>query len=212
MKAAALLAAVVVAAPLAAQSSRLRVDVELDGAALSSQPAIGAVNSYLSGSTFGGEGWLGLGPVRLDLGYWQGSLTTQNGPAADEDVVEGKALLGVAPAKWLTISGGPYARAYTTPAGTERWFTWRVQARVEEPIVAGTVSGYGELWVVAATSVNVVQPFSSGQGGNVGLRLTPPRWPVWLTLGYGVEQIRLGDGSRLDTVNRVRFGVGYSRR
>jgi len=212
-RAAVLAAALALAAPpLAAQSSRLRADFELDGAAVSSAPAIGAVNSFLSGGTFGGEGRFGLGPVRLDLGYWQGRLTGQSGPAVDEDVVEGKVLLGIAPTRWLTVSGGPYARAYTTPAGTERWFTWRVQARVDQPIVPTTVTGYAELWIVAATTVNVVQPFSSGRGGNVGLRVSPQRWPVWLTLGYGVEQIRLGDGARLDTVNRVTFGVGYSRR
>ena len=212
MRSAALLLAAALAAPLAAQTSRLRADIELDGVAISSAPAIGSVNSYLSGSTFGGAGRLALGPVRLDLGYWQGSLTTQSGPAANEDVVEGQALLGIAPVRWLTLSGGPAARAYTTPGGTERWFTWRVQARVDEPLVEGVVSGYGEMWIVAATSVNVVQPFSSGRGGTFGLRVTPPRWPIWLTMGYGIEQIKLGDGSRLDTVNRVSFGVGYSRR
>jgi len=206
------LALLAAAGPLAGQVSRFHVEVEADGATISSAPEIGSVGSYLSGTTFGGEGRVAFGPVRLDLGYWQGSLSNQSGPAANEDVVEGKVLLGIAPVHWLTIAAGPYARAYTTPAGTERWFTWRIQGRAEQNIVPTTVTGYAELWIVAATTVNVVQPFSSGRGGTLGLRFSPQRWPVWLNLGYGVEQIRLGGGSRLDTVNRVSLGVGYSRR
>ena len=75
-----------------------------------------------------------------------------------------------------------------------------------------TVRGYAELWFVASSNVNVVQQFTSGRGGDVGLRLAPASWPVWLTLGYGIEQVRLGGGSRVDTVDRLRFGLGYTRR
>ena len=201
------------ALPLAAQSaSRLHFELEAGGAAIHSMPVIGSVSSTLSGTIFGGETRVGLGPVSLDLGYWQGSLTSDSGPASNEDVVEGKALLGVSPIHWFTISAGPFARAYTTPAGTERWLTWRIQGRVEDELVPATVKGYAELWFVASSNVNVVQPFTSGRGGNVGLRLAPASWPVWLTLGYGIEQVRLGAGSRVDTVDRLSFGVGYSRR
>lgn len=207
------LLAVVVAFPAAAQSaSRLRFEAEAGGAALYSTPVIGSVSSSLSGTEFGGRGRVGLGPVSLDAGYWQGHLTSQSGPAADEDVVEGQLFLGVSPIHWFTISGGPFARAYTTGAGTERWLTWRVQGRVEDALVPGAVQGYAEVWFVASGNVNVVQPFSSGRGGNVGLRLAPASWPVWFSLGYGIEQIRLGSGSRIDTVDRVSLGLGYGRR
>ena len=206
-------ALVVLGAPLAAQSgSRLHFELQVDGAAVYSTPVIGAVSSALSGSVFGGESRVGLGPVALDLGYWQGSLTSKSGPASNEDMVEGKVLLDVSPTHWFTISAGPFARAYTTPAGTERWLTWRVQGRVQQDLVPETVRGYAELWFIASSNVNVVQQFTSGRGGNVGLRLAPASWPVWLTASYGIEQIRLGSGSRLDTVDRVTFGVGYSRR
>jgi hypothetical protein len=199
--------------PLAAQGPRrVRYDFELDGSAISSMPLIGSVGSTLRGITFGGEGRAALGPVGLAVGYWQGHLSADAGPAQSEDVVEGKVLLTVQPVHWLTFGVGPFARAYTTSAGTERWFTWRVQARADGVIVPAVVRGYAELWAVASTSVNVVQPFSSGQGGEVGMRIYPPRWPVWLRLGYGIEQIKLGSGSRLDTVDRLTLGVGYSGR
>lgn len=197
---------------LAAQSpSRLYYEMQLDGSELYANPVIGSVSSSLSGTIFGGEGRIALGPVGLDLGYWQGTLNTQSGPQPSEDVVEGKALLGVSPVSWFRISAGPFARAYTTSAGTERWLSWRVQGRVEEPLVQGTVRGYAELWFIASSSVNVVQPFTSGRGGRLGLRVEPHRWPVWLTLGYGIEQTRLGSGSRIDTVDRITVGLGYSR-
>jgi len=206
--------AVVLACPalVAAQGSRFHFEVQLDGSAVHSNPVIGSVSSGLSGSLFGGEGRVGLGPVALDLGYWQGSLTSQSGPSANEDMVEGKALLALSPVRWFTIAGGPVARAYTTAAGTERWLTWRIQGRVDEELVPQTVQGYAELWFIASGSVNVVQPFTSGRGGNVGVRFAPAAWPVWLTLGYGIEQIRLGSGSRIDNVDRVTLGLGYSRR
>lgn len=205
---------VLLAAPalVSAQGARLRLDMQLDGSAVHSNPFIGNVASGLSGTLLGGEGRVGLGPVVLELGYWQGSLTSNTGPAGNEDVVEGKALLGVSPVRWFTISAGPVARAYTTNAGTERWLTWRIQGRVEEELVPETVRGDAELWFIASGTVNVVQPFTSGRGGRVGVRLAPARWPVWLTLGYGIEQIRLGDGSRIDNVDRVTLGVGFSRR
>jgi len=192
--------------------SRFNYEMQLDGAEVYANPVIGSVTSSLSGTVFGGEGRLAFGPVGLELGYWQGSLNTQSGPASNEDIVEGKALLGITPVRWFRISAGPFARAYTTPAGTERWLSWRVQGRVEQQLVPETVRGYAELWFVASSTVNVVQPFTSGRGGRVGLRLAPPRWPAWLTLGYGIEQVRLGSGSRIDTVDRVTLGVGYSRR
>ena len=132
---------------LAAQSpSRLHFEVQLDGSEVYANPTIGSVSSTLSGMVFGGEGRVALGPVGLDLGYWQGSLSTQSGLQPNEDVVEGKALLELAPIHWFTIAAGPYARAYTTTGGTERWLSWRVQGRVEQPLVPETVRAYAELW------------------------------------------------------------------
>ncbi|HZH41554.1 MAG TPA: hypothetical protein VFD85_11105 [Gemmatimonadales bacterium] len=213
-RAPALALAALVACPalIAAQGSRFHFEIQLDGSTAHSNPVIGSVSSSLSGTLFGGEGRVGLGPVALDLGYWQGSLTSNSGPAANEDMVEGKALLGISPVHWFTISGGPMARAYTTAAGTERWLTWRIQGRVEEELVPRTVRAYAELWFIASSSVNVVQPFTSGRGGRVSVRLAPAAWPLWVTLGYGIEQIRLGSGSRIDNVDRVTLGLGYSRR
>jgi hypothetical protein len=206
--------AVLLASPVlvAAQGSHLHFDVQLDGSTVHTNPVIGSVSSALSGTLLGGEGRVGLGPVSLEFGYWQGSLTSDSGPAANEDMVEGKALLGVSPVRWFTISGGPVARAYTTAAGTERWLSWRIQGRVDEELVPRTVQGYAELWFIASSTVNVVQPFTSGRGGRVGVRLAPAAWPLWVALGYGIEQIRLGSGSRIDNVDRVTLGVGYSRR
>jgi len=198
--------------PLSAQSPRLHFELEADGASIHSMPVIGSVTSTLSGSLFGGQTTVGLGAVRLEIGYAQGNLTSTSGPASNENVVEGKALLGVSPIRWFTISGGPVARAYTTPAGTERWLTWRIQGRVEDELVPATVQGYAELWFIASSNVNVVQQFTSGRGGDVGLRLAPASWPVWLRLGYGIEQIRLGSGSRVDNIDRLTFGLGYTRR
>ena len=194
---------------LAGQRSRLQFEAQLDGSAVYSNPVLGTVGS---GSMFGGEGRVGLGPVGLELGYWQGSLTSKSGPTATEDIVEGKALLGLSPLRWFTISGGPVARAYTTDAGTVRWLTWRIQGRVEDDLVPRTLRGYAELWFIASSSVNVAQTFTSGRGGRVSVRLAPQAWPVWLTLGYGIEQIRLGSGFRVDNVDRLTLGLGYSRR
>jgi hypothetical protein len=197
---------------VAAQGSRLHFDAQLEGSTVHTNPVIGSVSSALSGTLLGGAGRVQLGAVSLELGYWQGRLTSDSGPAANEDMVEGKALLGVSPVRWFTISGGPVARAYTTAAGTERWLSWRIQGRVDQELVPRAVQGYAELWFIASSTVNVVQPFTSGRGGNVGVRLAPAAWPLWVTLGYGIEQIRLGGGSRVDNIDRVTLGVGYSRR
>ena len=108
------------------------------------QPALGGAGQFarlrievpgesdlVSGMTAGVQGGLTLGKlVQLEAQYVQGSLHRDGGVAAgDRDLIEGQALLGLAPTPWLALAVGPRVRSLVTAAGTERWVRWEVRAR-----------------------------------------------------------------------------------
>ncbi len=202
-------------APLAAQS-RLRPLVEASAASLLVRSEVGPTTMTLKGTVVGGEGHLELGRIGLILGYAQGTLSPAGGGgggggAASQDVVEGKVLIAVRPAPWLTLQGGPQARAYVTAGGTQRWLLWRVQARAEPELVPDRVRSFVALFQIVSADINVVEQFDRGRGGEVGVLARLGHSALWARLGYGIEQIRLGGGARLETVDRVAVSVAVGR-
>jgi hypothetical protein len=195
--------------PLAAQvPSRFSGGLGVQGLHVLTE--VGPQVQRLSGTMLGGEGRLRFGPVRIHAEYWQGTVDPDSGAATSRDVVEGQLLLGVRPWAWLTLRVGPHARAYVTPAGTQRWLMWETQIRLEPVLVPGRVHGYLDVWRVAGASVNVPEAFSDGAGGAAGMVVQLARSPLWGRLGYGIERIRLG-GGRSESVDRLTLTVGIGR-
>jgi hypothetical protein len=210
---AALAAAVAFAAPLTGQGvSKFHPLVEAGAASLTERSQVGATTLSWRGTVLGADARVRLGPVGVTLGYWQGSLTPQGGTGGESpDVVEGRVLVGVRPVSWLAVQAGPFARAYVTAAGTQRWFLWRVQARAESELVPDRARSFVSLWQVVSADVNVVEPFNSGRGGEAGVLVKLGHSPLWARLTYNIEQIRMGGGARLETVDRVAVGVAVGR-
>jgi hypothetical protein len=212
---AALLAALgaALAAPLPAQGGgKFHPLIETGAASLQERSRLGASTLTWRGTTLGADARVRVGPVGLTVGYWQGSLSPQAGTGgASPDVVEGRVLLGVRIAGGLALQGGPFARAYVTAAGTQRWLLWRVQARVESQLVPDRAQTFVSLWQVVSADVNVVEPFDKGRGGEAGLLLRLGHSPLWARLSYNIEQIRMGGGARLETVDRVAVAVALGR-
>ncbi len=200
-------------APLAAQS-RLRPLVEASAVALHLRSEVGPTTTTLSGTVVGGEGNLQLGPIGLTLGYVQGTLSPAGGGGVggvSQDVVEGKLLIALRPASWLSLQGGPQARAYVSAGGTQRWLLWRVQARAEPELVPSRVRSFVALFQIVSADINLVEPFDVGRGGEVGVLARLGHSPLWARLGYGIEQVRLGGGARVETVERVTVSVALGR-
>jgi len=189
--------------PLAAQ--RLSLAGGASAARVQSLAPTGVMTEY-TGTVLGGTGQLAVGPVALELGYWQGSLT----PA--RDVVEARALVGVRVGGWLVLRGGPHVRSYVTRAGTERWVLWQVRVRTEQALVGPGVRVHAEGWRTVAGEVNAPQAFDRAQGGEVGLTLRPARGPFWVRLAYGLDDAKLGGAVRRETVELLSLGVGIGGR
>jgi hypothetical protein len=161
-----------------------------------------------SGTTVLGAGSLALGRVSLDVSYLQGKLD----PAAtvaggtSRDLIEGTVMLGLHPTDWLTLAGGPHARAYTLASGTQRWVFWEVRARAATAFVGSAARGYVELWRALSADANVPEQFNHAQGGEAGMILRLARAPLEARLGYRIDTAVLQ--SRTETVDGVVVGVG----
>jgi hypothetical protein len=197
--------------PLAAQS-RFRPLVETGAASLQERSRVGTTTLTWRGTVLGADARVRLGPVGVTLGYWQGSVSPQSGAGGESpDVVEGRLLVGVRPLEWLSLQGGPFARAYVTAAGTQRWLLWRLQARAESALIPDRARSFVGLWQVVAANVNVVESFNTGRGGEAGVLVRLGRSPLWGRLTYNIEQIRMGGGARIETVDRVAIAVALGR-
>jgi hypothetical protein len=165
-----------------------------------------------SGTTVLGAGSLALGRLSLDVSYLQGKLDPAAAVAGgtSRDLIEGTVMLGLHPTDWLTLAGGPHARAYTLSSGTQRWVFWEVRARAATAFVGSAARGYVELWRALSASANVPEQFDHAQGGEAGMILRLARAPLEARLGYRIDTAVLQ--SRTETVDGVVVGVGLSWR
>ena len=165
-----------------------------------------------TGSAFLGQGAIAIGRVELSASYLQGTLNHEGGSVAGRDLVEGTVLLGVRALQWLTLEGGPHARAYTLVGSTQRWLFWELRARAATTFVGSAAQGYAELWRAVAADANVPEPFDHAQGGEVGMILRMARAPLSARVGYRIDHAVLGGGTRVETVDGVVIGVGFAWR
>src|SRR5713101_8939863 len=170
-----LLVAALTAGELGAQALRPTGSASLVTARVRS--AVPAGIDQFTGSAFLGQGALAMGRVELSVSYLQGTLNHDGGSPAGRDLVEGTVLLGVRALDWLTLEGGPHARAYTLTGSTQRWLFWELRARAGTAFVGSAAQGYVELWRALAADANVPEPFDHAQGGEVGMILRLARAP-----------------------------------
>jgi hypothetical protein len=219
----ALLAPLLAAPPTLAAQRLWQWEVGLTGVGMRVHSYSGPTVQKLSGPVFGGQGQLVFANwVTLDLAYAQGVLSPSTGQAADRDVVEGYAQLGVRPFKWVSLRFGPHAWTYVSNAGTQRWFMLEGRARVQGEVFP-EIQTYLELWRVFSADVNVPQPFQTGMGGEGGISLRirdvpviPEQFPVRIRLGYGIQRVRMEGGNpvsvRQEIVDRFSLSIGIERR
>lgn len=166
----------------------------------------------VSGVVAGGEGALSVGPWRVEVEYWQGTLRPDAAGVPPRDAVEGKALLSVQPVGWFALKAGPHVRSYAIGGVTQRWVLWEGRARAEGLLVVPAVRGYVELWRAFSADVNVPESFDHAQGGEVGMRLRPARGPLHARIAYRIEHAGFGGGTRVETVEQFVLGLGLALR
>jgi len=166
----------------------------------------------LSATALGVEGALSVDRWRVELAYIEGAGTTDSAGTTSRAVVEGRALLGFRPRPWLELRAGVHARSYAVTGGTLRWLFWELRARGEAPFIGTAATGYGELWRALVADVNIPERFDHAQGGEAGMVLRLARAPLQARIGYRIDHLAFGGGTRLETVDGVVIGVGVGAR
>jgi len=164
-----------------------------------------------AGGAYGFTGSVRFGRVALDVRYAQGTLQPADRQSTARDIVEGVVALRFAATPWLSLQIGPQARRYDTPFGAERWVTWQLGTRGDFVIARPGVRGHALLWRGTGLDVNVPPGSGSARGGEIGFTIDGPR-SFWLDLSYGIDQARVRDVARRETVETVTVTVGVRRR
>jgi hypothetical protein len=199
------------ARPAAAQLPRyLGVDVGVSSASFQSTAPGGG--EKLSGFAGVGHWRIVLRPVSIDVAYAQGRLSADTGSAVPRALVEGSVFATYRPVPWFALKTGPHVRAFAATGGTERWMLWEGRAHADAPLLDGEWQAYGELWVALASSVNVTPGAGGARGAEAGLTLKLPRSPVWARLAYAVDQMRLKNDARTESLQSVALTLGFGGR
>jgi hypothetical protein len=166
----------------------------------------------LSGIAAMGRARFFVGAFWLETSYSQGHLVADTGAAVSRDLVDGSAFLAGRPVAWLALKAGPHLRAYVRPGATERWVMWEAHARVDRPIIPGTLDAHFEAWTALSATVNVDPGALGSRGGQAGLILRLWQSALWARLTYAVDQAKLKSNARTETVEAILFAVGLGGR
>ncbi|MGH7591957.1 MAG: hypothetical protein ACREL2_11030, partial [Gemmatimonadales bacterium] len=139
-------------------------------------------------------------------------LQPLSGTSSARDLAEGWLFLGGKPWSWLELTAGPFIRTYTVDLSTERWVLWQVRARAEAPIEELHLTSYIELWRAFGERAEPAIAAGRVQGGEAGIVWRAVPGPVWLRLGYRVDDALMNGGSRSETVEGITLTIGVGDR
>jgi len=179
------------------------------------------VREETAGPWFGGTAELTLGPVVLGGAGFRGTLRPQGSAFAfDRTAGEVQALVRLEPVRWLGFEGSYTVRAYSSPAGYQRWDISAVG------LVLSTTLGHPALRAYAKGSAlptvymgghSTKVIVTAGQtpylrfASEVGLTVAPPRIPLLFTTYYRFERydFSAGPARRLEQLDAVGLSLGY---
>ena len=202
----ALLVATQVAGALHAQAP-LRATIHAGPNWYWSRSRTAAGGETTTGVGLGVGGSVGWGPLQLQVSYAEAVLGSDTPGVAERTLVEGEVMAGVQPVQWLAFWAGPHARTYALAGGDERWLLWEVRAQARATLLPNRMYSSLTAWGVADGRVDVPEPWGDGRGAEGGLSLRVWGPLMWAHFTYRVEQTRLGDGSRRQTVEMASLRV-----
>jgi hypothetical protein len=189
-----------------AQRGAPLVVLRADAGVLWTRSDTGIARGALRGPALAAEARVYVRGLIVGGGILEGRLQPVVGPGAQRDLVQGTVFVGARPLPWLELSAGPVVRAYVTDSASERWVLWQARARVDAPIVAGSVASYAELWRTVASDVSLGPGAGRVQGGEAGVLFQPPQTRFWVRLAYRVDDALVT--ARSETVEAVLVSVG----
>lgn len=197
-----------IALPATLHAQRIQFSVAGQASQEIVQSHVDATSTRFTGLMLGGEGMFISDRILVRVRYAEGRITPKGGTSAPRDVVEGEALVGLRATPWLTLWGGPSARAYTTGASDERWLIWTARAAARGTLLPGRMQTFVELYGAFSGTVGDPPLRAGGRGANGGLevRLGETR-SFWGRLGYRMESTHAA-GLR-ETVESVTLSMIY---
>ncbi|PYO95178.1 MAG: hypothetical protein DMD62_02370 [Gemmatimonadetes bacterium] len=196
--------------PAAARAQdRLQYTVGLMASQQIVQSRVEPTSNRLSGPVLGVEGALISDRLTVRVRYGEGHVQPREGPDnVARDVVEGEALVGYRALPWLTLWGGPSARAYTIGDNNQRWLIWTARATGRGTLVPGRMQSFVELWGAFTGSVGDPALQAGGRGFNGGLEVRLAQsTPLWSRLSYKMESTH-ATGLR-ETVESLTLSLIY---
>jgi len=171
---------------------------------------LGSAVETLSGTTVGGSAFVRFAFLEVGGRYLEGSI--ENAEAGrSQDIVEGAAVLLVRPIRPLSLGFGPRARSYVEGGGTERWVTWEARVGLDAWLLPRVLRTAIEVSLALGGSESGGASIGAGRGVEGGLDLWIPRTPLFVGVAYRVDQARLDDDTRRDTVEQFLLRIGIGR-
>lgn len=213
----------------AANSSRVAVRALVAAAAIAACPAVARTQPGAAGAVVGVErvalqlpdgggapeqvlmgavdGWLGVGPWRLSLGYAEGTVAHRS---ESRTITEGHAMLALRLHRGVELRAGPRAMLLTSGDAQSRWLSWQAGLRIESPLAVPGLRAVAEAWggrsaFSSGASPALPVPHAVATGGAAGLA-----WRA-LQLEYVLESTRAGGADAL-VVERIRLRASVGAR
>jgi len=179
------------------------------------------------GYLYGAEGRVTWQRLSLIGSYSQGSLDRANVGFTGRQFVDAAVSLDASPLPGLRLGAGPRARAYSNgepagpgllriaivrerPNGIRRWLRLDIHGRYETALIAPIVRSYAALHYSPVASVNDGEVFEHARGAEVGLKLRIGDPPLTARFAYDIDEMRLGQPGRRETLERVTFALGVA--
>jgi hypothetical protein len=197
--------ALIVAGPLVAQGTG--VDLRLGGVAMATSRAaeLAGATGTASGTMMGAEMSLRRGGLGVMARVLDGKLTAGSGSPAAAEITDAEAglLLGVPS---FAVEGGYVRRAITGSFATSVYSFYKVGARLGIEIGATGVSAT----VAAAAYFKAGNQDGDGKVAETSLRYAPHGFPIYVSIGYRLEQITLKSsaGDRPDELRGILLCAG----
>ncbi len=209
---------------LALIGSLLTPVAQLAGQAVAARAVIAIPRSSVSlnGAPERTQGVWGGAALDLRLGNFtvtgsgvRGQLTPLNGTAALQQDAGQLAVQGRYQLRpWLGIALGYTARAFSSPAGRQRWDLWGARATLSRSLGGPDVRADASLVVLPVVDVTGQPGATYGWGSEVGVSAAPERVPVVLRVEYRIERFtfpRISDRSEQFEALTLSVGVRVRR-
>jgi hypothetical protein len=199
----------VVPAVAPAQDQRLQFTVGATAAQQIVQSMVEPARSRFTGTLLGVEGEMMSDRLLVRVRYGEGHVSPKSGTTDEaRDVVEGEALVGFRALPWLTLWGGPSARAYTIGSSDQRWIIWTARATGRGSLIPNRLQSFVELYGAFSGSVGDPALRAGGRGLNGGLEMRLNESGLfWGRLGYKMESAH-AEGLR-ETVETFSLSLIY---